>query len=99
MEGTIEFSIRPKADRVDYEIWSQGQPEEFFVALAIVSNYMDKLIAGKDNLLEEDLQEVIRSRAMVEKMREQCADALKEKARVFRDLDEEDGEEVEETYE
>ena len=99
MEGTIEFSIRPKADRVDYEIWSQGQPEEFFVALAIVCNYLDKIIAEKKTLDEGDMEKVKETRIFVEHMREECAEALKEKARVFRTVDEEDEEEAGEGYE
>lgn len=98
MEGTIEFSIRPKADRVDYEIWSQGQPEEFFVALAIVTNYLNKIIAEKKQIVKEDLEEVERAKKFLEHLREECADALKDKARAFRNLEEEE-EEYTEGYE
>lgn len=95
MEGTIEFSIRPRADRVDYEIWSQGQPEEFFVALAIVSSYLDKLIDDKDQLSDEGKEKVASSKAFIENLREQCAEAIKEKANLFRTVDEEEDEEME----
>jgi hypothetical protein len=90
MEGTIEFSIRPRADRVDYEIWSQGQPEEFFVALAIVSNYLEKIIEEKAEVSAEGLEKVISSRTFIESLREQCAEAIKAKANLFRTVDDEE---------
>ena len=82
MEGTIEYSLRPKVDRLDFEIWSQSQPEELFVALAIVNSYLKKILQ-ENKATAEGLKEVGAASKLIENLKEECAGVIQDKARNY----------------